>query len=422
MPDKLPRFFFSYARMDCDSYLKTFFAELSKAVARKGALRQEKGEVSFRDIDSVEPGKDWESEIAEALAKCLTMVSIYSPWYFNRPYCGKEFQVFLERQPKVTFDASGAARDSEKVIPVLWASKKDLERSGLPPSVAQFIQFFIPKDYQEKYQEGLRLLRAKGKRGTYITILEELADIILDRANENPLTPMPVPPSFSAVQNAFAREPAPADLSDLGPDSMVLVYLTAGSMHPPASMLNRYGKHSTIWWPFDVEDGKNLDDVVRETVASLGFTHFVAPSYDLTKPSTDAQLIGDLQNATSRNVISVVFLDPWILNVPRGQQIRQAILMNKQWKGGLVVPIDAKDTETIALEPHMEQVRKELNSEQDRIVSSVSAGTRDDFVLAMLKLVTEIQGRIATTADVPVPFNGPGRSVAPALQGPSRRQ
>src|SRR2546422_523635 len=100
----LPCFFFSYARKDHGPYLERFFKELKERVARKGLFDEDQGEVSFRDIDNIEPGEDWGQELADALAKCLTMVSIYTPWYFARPYCGKEFRIFLDRQAGVTYD------------------------------------------------------------------------------------------------------------------------------------------------------------------------------------------------------------------------------------------------------------------------------------------------------------------------------
>src|SRR5215213_3981705 len=203
---KGPCFFFSYARRDdYDQYVKRFFDDLSRLVAQKGKLRQEAGEVSFRDVDDIPPASDWENEIAEALRSSQTLLCLFSTWYFDREYCGKEVQVFLDRQPWVKYE-DGVVVGSKRIVPVLWLDKEDLEREGLPPAIVRRIQM-IPLEFEARYPQyknkGLQyILRKTGGRGVYVDILDQVAKLLLDLSKED-FDPLPERPVLSRVRSAF---------------------------------------------------------------------------------------------------------------------------------------------------------------------------------------------------------------------------
>jgi hypothetical protein len=419
---KPPCFFFSYARADCGKWLKTFFKELKERVAQRGRLRDDDGEVSFRDIDDVELGKDWEREISDALSKALTMISIYSPNYFSRPYCGKEFRVFLNRQA-VNYDDEGAARNSEKIIPVLWEKKADLDRYKLPPAVAKFIQFNFTQHHAEYLQRGLRYIRIQeGYRGKYVDLLEELVDILLQRSEDQPLLAMPTPPAFAEIDDIFANVSATETVSDLDSESMLLVYLTAQGPGYVAPRPDRYGKHPREWRPFQGDREAGIHVYVKKAVANLGFTHFIEPAYDINDARVATEIGADLVEATLRNAIAVVFLDPLLLGAAQGRRVCEALLMYESWRGALFILRDAGDVETGSLQPLVKELTARLDPKQERILISVVEGTIEDFESAFLTQVTELQMRIANDGAVPQPLTGPSRSTLPALQGPAVRQ
>jgi len=129
-----PVFFLSYAREDTKhakyrELMKRFVDDLSAKVAIKMAVPLEG--ICFFDESSIETGTVWRNELAEALKLTPVAVTLYSPFYFNSSWCGKEFQVFLNRA------AAGAAAHQVPIgiVPVLWSIGRKL------PASVQAIQF-----------------------------------------------------------------------------------------------------------------------------------------------------------------------------------------------------------------------------------------------------------------------------------------
>src|SRR5262249_51681723 len=105
----IPRLILSYARSEGDGFLDRFFRDLRKEIALREGLDNDDDnpEPGFRDTDSIPGGSNWREELARALAESWTCVCIYTPNYFNREACGKEFQVFLDRS-HVQYDPNGS--------------------------------------------------------------------------------------------------------------------------------------------------------------------------------------------------------------------------------------------------------------------------------------------------------------------------
>src|ERR1051326_3135241 len=53
---------------------------------------------AFVDRSDIEVGQTWPDALHDGLETSLAALSLYSPNYFNSPWCGKEFQVFLDRR------------------------------------------------------------------------------------------------------------------------------------------------------------------------------------------------------------------------------------------------------------------------------------------------------------------------------------
>jgi hypothetical protein len=98
-------FFLSYARCDADVYFKRFRQELAEAVRVKvgGDLES----VAFFDRDDIGAGEEWPDTLSAALQHSRIFVPIYTRSYFASDYCGREWEVFRQRQDALM--ANGAA-------------------------------------------------------------------------------------------------------------------------------------------------------------------------------------------------------------------------------------------------------------------------------------------------------------------------
>ena len=171
-----PVFFVSYARADTDyqpyrNDMQRFIDDLSAKVAVKMGIPRVG--VCFFDESSIETGTIWRSELADALKTTRVGVTLYSPSYFTSQWCGKEFQVFLNRAA-----ADPAAPKSQiGIVPVLW-----MKCTTLPPSV-QEIQYkhdAFPREYLEVGVQ--QLLSLKVYSDHYQLSLEAIANGIVSTA------------------------------------------------------------------------------------------------------------------------------------------------------------------------------------------------------------------------------------------------
>jgi TIR domain len=108
-------FFFSYARDDNKNkaYVRKFFDELEEEVRTLVGV----GEVGFFDKEDIPHGAGWPEKLTTALQTSRTFISLFSPTYFSREFCGKEWTVFhsrLELYRKKTGEMPPL------LLPVLW--------------------------------------------------------------------------------------------------------------------------------------------------------------------------------------------------------------------------------------------------------------------------------------------------------------
>src|SRR5262245_23612491 len=96
-------FFLSYAHDDNkprsgtdDGLVKKFYLDLSDALRAKTGLPE--NEIGFFDAEEIELGTKWSRELSEAIQTSRTFVSVFSPTYFRKPFCGQEWTVFNLRQ------------------------------------------------------------------------------------------------------------------------------------------------------------------------------------------------------------------------------------------------------------------------------------------------------------------------------------
>lgn len=178
-----PYFFLSYARVDDDgTAIGTFYQDLRAEVAARDP--EAATQPSFRDVERIFLGADWERVLARAIAGCRAMVALYSPAYFASVYCGKEWTAFRSR---VTAFQADTGWDAGALLPVLWEPLP-----GGPPPPADEVQYSEPK-LGERYAEvGLRQLIREDPHGAeYRTVVEVLAGRVRQAAGRVRLPGLP---------------------------------------------------------------------------------------------------------------------------------------------------------------------------------------------------------------------------------------
>src|SRR5205809_4693945 len=108
-------FFLSYARVDFPSQVAKFYADLALEIGSLAALHGKSSkEIGFLDQNGIDLGRDWSETVRAALQTSRVLVCLYSHAYFKSLYCGKEFEVFLERHAPI--------------MPVLWGPAENLPK------------------------------------------------------------------------------------------------------------------------------------------------------------------------------------------------------------------------------------------------------------------------------------------------------
>ncbi len=94
-----PWFFISYASYEYDVHIERFRTDLAGQLrSLAGILDPDNKRVGYLDTSGLEPSVDWPEALYNALQRSKVLIPFYSPLYFKREYCGKEFEAFLRPQ------------------------------------------------------------------------------------------------------------------------------------------------------------------------------------------------------------------------------------------------------------------------------------------------------------------------------------
>jgi hypothetical protein len=380
-------FFFSYARHDKDDYMERFFDDLHKEVMDRAVVT----EAAARDMRVIKPGDDWPNTLVEALQNSQTLLCVYSPWYFNREFCGKEFFVFLRRQG-VDLPDNGPVQGVNRIIPILWLGETDLATLDLPPTVLRSIQFAVPEQHEERYRdEGIQGMIRRGRRAAYRDIVRKLARQIIERSKPD-LPRFPGPFQLRDVRNAFAQMGREASG---GPNVLRLIYLAESDATLEAAR------------PFTDAASPSLRTLMAE-MAPLLRAQSVEQRLDPTAPSISQELSGAIRAATARNETVLVIQLPGAS--PADRQILQQAVDGGEWRGGVLT----FSGETAVKPPPPSGA---IGSEPV-LVRSFS-GSADEFRAALAALVCELQRRIVAVGPVQQQVSGEGPDRRPQLNGPA---
>jgi FxsC-like protein len=413
----LVHFFLSYARGDDDEYVQKFFTDVSRELRRRGVLDEP---VGFLDTDMV-VGTEWEPELEEALCTCRVFVAIYTPRYFSRENCGKEWQVFNERMRR--YEEQSGERP-QTLLPILWVPPAaDL------PEEARRIQYLGGELGQAYAENGLfRILKVKRFEDEYEIFLAKLVDKMIERSRQWPLPRAPRV-GMAEVPNAFAwesqkpqvnhvwtaeRGPAAAPVSPVrGSRHVHFMFAVSRPEDLPGHRTQHqfYGDYPADWRPYLPDYTEPLSLLAQTSTATRKFTS------DLL--SVDENLFVRLDEARQHNQIVVLLIDPWAGESARFQELLSRYDNANEPTSGVLVPMSAADDETLEQQPMLTETLRGLfprNVVRNDSMFRLGIGDAEAFETALSEILIEAQNRVFSFGEVRK--RPPGDVQRPILSGP----
>lgn len=309
-------FFLSYARDDVkddqDRLIERFFRDLERDVRfHYGPF---KGKVGFFDTDDVARGDWWSPAMDQALRTCRVFVSLYSPTYFTREFCGKEWGLFQRRLLEYANSTMPGQKPPPLIQPVLLVGE---EFVGEPPAAAREVNYFAGRDPRVYVEGGLKVLSLKKNVAEYEEFVLDLAQHIVQTAKAHALPERFDLPSVRDTPDAFGvcvpRPVAAAAEDDEKSFDQVDFFFIAGrrdELEAIRRKVNCYGRRGGIdWKPFEPLIDENVVITAQRIATKEKLAFSAAP--------LDGQLIDRLNEAWRQKRIVALIVDPWTLRLPR---------------------------------------------------------------------------------------------------------
>lgn len=303
-------FFVSYARVEGGLHVKRFREEIASLVrSLEGIPEPQTNRIGFLDKDGIEHGDDWPSELSSALSGSRVLVPLYSPTYFSREYCGKEFQAFLD--PEHAYHGDKPHPTRRPILPVLWypvpeskmpdnSGIRDLQRHDdrYPPIYLEKGLYYLmdTPGYDREYKEFCRAFAEH--------VVEVASPVSLPAISSiKPLKD--IPPAFP---KALVKNPGPATA---GGNLRIARFICGAAKRDEIErQVDAYGAIGGIdWKPFAPVDCEIVGVIAQEAAWREKFLSDVH--------ALDSKLPDHLEDARNRQIVLVVLLDPWSLKVRR---------------------------------------------------------------------------------------------------------
>jgi hypothetical protein len=172
----MPEFpvFTSYAQENLDKFLEKFVLEFRTSLAGFQGLHggeEAQKKIAFFDRD-VPGGEKWSPAILTVLREARVLLCLMSHTYLRRPWCGRELQVFLDRDV-----ARPPGTQANFVFPIWW--QKTRKPRPLPSKLGQFNWRHnkYPKQYDAQGVWGIA-------RHSSPAILRKMADELAELVHE----------------------------------------------------------------------------------------------------------------------------------------------------------------------------------------------------------------------------------------------
>jgi FxsC-like protein len=332
--------FVSYARPDRqdDPYLLKFVEQLRTDLSVK--LRLSRTDALFFDTESLELGSEWNSRIRTALGTSKVLVSLCSPNYLGCEFCGREYQVFLQRREQSI--AERADGEYDVIIPLLWIPPD----VPLPRSIAQFQHSH--GDMPDVYAvDGLRhMMKLKKYEDDYFEFIKVLVNRIEVAAKRN-LKALDAVPPMDEINNAFsdgkggsaAKVEAPARQPlQRGPKNSHVAYFAANKAEITSIRKTSeiYGDIGWDWSPYHEKIGS-----IVQQVTGRGVFRYIEMnvSDDFDKR---------LEEAAANNEIVILIVDAWSTYIDRYKDALRPYDQRFLINVSVLVPWNPEDAETVA--------------------------------------------------------------------------
>jgi TIR domain len=300
--------FVSYAEADAanqQAAMADFCTLLDQQIAEK-ALPFNSSFVSTYDMRT----GDWEKHLTRNLNASVCFVALYSPTYFQRDWCKKEWAHFFE-------SAQIGEHPHENMFPVPWITYSDAVRSEpaqyFPPNAGaneRSIQFFRLGNQQQIkpiLDFGLRhAISSRQQQPQFATAVTEYMRALGEQITS-------VTRRFMATAQSSQKEPLPGQPNKIfSRDSTkssfrkTRVYVIAG--HP-----NEYIGTGCDPAPYELEGGpdwKPYFPVQRSVQELVGAS--IRDMEELKRLTRDLEEV--VQSAWNDNRYAVVIVDPWTVH------------------------------------------------------------------------------------------------------------
>jgi FxsC-like protein len=356
--EKNYQFFLSYARNDSQGnpWLKRLYGDLARDV-RSGANLDstlKATDIGFIDEKGIEGGTQWTFELAEALQSSKTLICLYSRSYFHSQWCGKEFQVFLDRLKALPDRLPGGGLPP-LIQPVLW-DRPDKLPKPLPKIIDDLKLQYANADYGEAYIEnGLEYILRTEDEKAYQQFLLAFRECVVKAVKNYSLPQMERLEPWEKIESAFRAEIPPITTSPTvlpdttslpaasGPEAAWFVYV-AGRDQDYAGIRSQrdcYGKRGgALWRPYSPPSDKTAGVIIQRVASSLGSGIF-CETLPLSK-----QLIEHLRKAEDTNTLVIIIVDPWSMHLDNFRAPLAALDHANLVNCGVIIVWNTQDSET----------------------------------------------------------------------------
>lgn len=376
-------FFFSHAREDWEQsrFLGRFYEDLEKELAGREYLNPKDNlRHGFVDRENLQLMASWNDVLMDALQRSRTMVSVVSPTYVNKQFCGKEFWIF-DRRRRQQVGTDG--RFPDVMLPVIWIPS----RHQLPTAItaAQFDNKELPEEYKE---EGLLHLMKFKRTAKYIACVEAFAKILQrNGAKHSNIPEFPHVTGFEEVPNAFESS---------AKHKAKFIFVAGKRTEFQGLPIEECYSHSRscYWRPFNPPAVETIGEIAESVTNETQF------GYEELHP--DEKMIERIHHCNEHDRVFMV-VDPWSLTKSKYQQLLAPVDPIQEPQATVLAPLNRLDNlsaeERSTLDAAFAATFPKRTQNQSNLLRCAVSSVADLRSQISKALSAEHLRRLATTAD-----------------------
>jgi len=348
-------YFMSYARFDKSQLLIKFHQDLCEQVLLQEYMPPE--DAGFFDGDAIKLGDPWKQDLATALGTSRVLVGLCSPAYSNSEYCGKEFQIFLERQEAYIRSAERAEKVVDPalrvIFPILWGPP----RAEFPDAVKalQYTDDEFPAIYSE---QGLQLLMNRSNLADdYAEFVRVLATRLVAAGRSHVMPRLETVLPIEEVRDAFKRPglaasaPRAKGAGSSKWANFVFVAARSEELEGLKAGVEGYGGGAE-WQPYWPDDEDPVFLMAQDAVNKLKLFIRELP--------LSGNLKQDLSDAERNNEIVMIIVDAWSIQLPQYSELIGMYDRITLLNCALLVPVNEAEPETAQKRDQLRDAMKEV--------------------------------------------------------------